>query len=120
MPRLTTGRLRDRQAFNQVMIYTSRAPAVAYGSPAVMLRALRATLKMSQADLSRRSGISQPHIARLESGRLDAQLGTWTKLFDAMFCDLLILPKARKRPGDALADQRTKKGWGNPWNQEQK
>jgi transcriptional regulator with XRE-family HTH domain len=60
---------------------------------------------MSQARLARRCGIPQAHIARLESGKLDIQLSTLRRLFDAMFCDLVVVPRPRKRPNDALAEQ---------------
>ena len=116
MPRLTRGRLPHRQALNAVMIYTARAPKDTAQPPNVFLRSLRAALKMSQANLARRAGVAQSHVARIESGRVDAQLETWRKLFDAMFCDLLVIPKPRKRPGDALADRRLDKPHGgNPW-----
>ena len=60
---------------------------------------------MSQAQLSRRCGVPQPHIAILESGKIDARLSTLRRLFDAMFCDLLIVPRPRKRPSDVLAER---------------
>jgi transcriptional regulator with XRE-family HTH domain len=60
---------------------------------------------MSQTSLAHRSGVPQAHIARPESGKLDARLSTLRRLFDAMFCDLLVVPRPRKRPSDALAEQ---------------
>lgn len=68
---------------------------------------------MSQAQLARRSGVAQAHIARLEVGAIDPKLATMQRLFDAMFCDLLILPRPRKRPGDALAEQELEKQDGH-------
>lgn len=61
---------------------------------------------MSQAELARRCGLSQSHIARLESGKLDAQWGTWRRVFDSLHCDIALLPLPRKRPSDALAEAR--------------
>jgi transcriptional regulator with XRE-family HTH domain len=66
---------------------------------------------MSQAALARRSGLPQAHIARLETGKTDVQIPTLQRLFAAMFCDLLVLPLPRKRPGDALAERL----FENPW-----
>ncbi len=60
---------------------------------------------MSQRQLALRSGVEQAHIARIERGAALCHVATIRRLLDAMFCDLLILPLARKRPGDALADQ---------------
>lgn len=115
MPRLTEAPLVQRQELNEIILYTSRAPGKAGRAPAVLVRALRSRLKMSQADLARRARMTQAQVARVESGKVDVQVSTLKRLFDAMFCDLLILPKPRKRPGDALADRRLEKPLGNPW-----
>jgi DNA-binding XRE family transcriptional regulator len=117
MPRLSTGKLAQRQALNELIVYSGRAQKSAGQTPASLLRALRGLLKMSQADLAERAGLTQPHIARLESGAVDAQWGTWTRLFDAMFCDLLLVPRPRTRPGDALAERRLARPRGNPWRE---
>jgi DNA-binding transcriptional regulator YiaG len=106
MGRRTYASLVHRQALNQALLYAAGAPIKARHSPRIYVRALRSALRMSQAALSRRSGVEKAHIARLESGRVDAREETLRRLFDAMFCDLVIVPRARKRPGDALADQR--------------
>jgi transcriptional regulator with XRE-family HTH domain len=68
---------------------------------------------MSQAHLARRCGIPQAHIARLEAGTADIQLTTMRRLFDAMFCDILILPRSRKRPSDAVAERALEKPFKN-------
>lgn len=105
MGRLTRVSIIHRRALNQVMLYTGRAPAQAFLGPHVLVRALRSALRMSQAHLARRCGIPQAHLARLESGAIDVQLKTLRRLFDALFCDVLILPKPRTRPGDAIAER---------------
>lgn len=107
--------LPHRQALNATIVYTRRAPNGARQSPAAFLRAMRGALRMSQADLGRRAGVPQSHIARIESGEGDVQLGTLRKLFDAMFCDLLVLPRPRKRPSDALAERELEKPYGRTW-----
>jgi hypothetical protein len=33
-----------------------------------------------------------------------------------MFCDLLVVPLAKKRPGDAVAEQRLAREWVRPWS----
>lgn len=105
MGRLTQGRLRERRALNKAMLFVKTAPNSILEPPPVFLRALRATLRMSQAQLAHRSGLAQSHIAAIEAGRGDVQLGTLRRLFDAMFCDLLILPMPRKRPSDAVGER---------------
>jgi transcriptional regulator with XRE-family HTH domain len=94
-----------RRALNQALLFSRGAPTRALATPSALLRALRATLRMSQAQLARRCGVPQAHIARVESGVLDPRLSTLRRLFDAMFCDLVVLPRARKRPTDALAER---------------
>ena len=67
--------------------------------------------------LSRRSGVPQAHIARIEAGAPSVQLATLRRLFNAMFCDLLVLPLARKRPSDALAERELERFVGQgPWD----
>lgn len=55
------------------------------------------------------------HIARLESGKIDLRLSTLTRLFDAMFCDALVLPRARLLPGEAIARRRLEPYRGYRW-----
>jgi|SRR5579859_6966631 len=116
MGRSTRIPLPHRQALNATLVFTSRAPDKARRDPATYLRALRAELRMSQATLARRAGVTQAQIDRLEKGRVDAQLGTWRRVFEAMFCELLVIPLARKRPGDAVAEQRLSRSWARPWS----
>ena len=105
-----------KRALNQVLIYTAKAPAQARTPPLALVRALRSALRMSQAQLARRCGLPQAHIARLEAGPIDVQLGTLSRMFDALFCDLLILPKARQRPGDAVAERVFASARRRPWD----
>lgn len=116
MGRITQIPLSHRQALNATLIYTSRATAKARLDPATYMRALRVELRMSQATLARRAVMTQAQIDRLEKGRSDARLGTWRRVFAAMFCELLVVPLARKRPGDAVAEQRLARGWLRPWS----
>jgi DNA-binding XRE family transcriptional regulator len=108
--------LPHRQALNATLIFTSRAPDKARKNPAMYMRALRVELRMSQATLARLAGMTQAQIDRLEKGRVDARLGTWRRVFAAMFCELLAVPSARKRPGDAVAEQRLLRSWARPWS----
>jgi DNA-binding XRE family transcriptional regulator len=116
MGRFTQIPLPHRQALNATLVFTSRAPDKARHNPAMYMRALRAELRMSQAALARRAGMTQAQIDRLEKGRADARLGTWRRVFEAMFCELLVVPLARKRPSDAVAEQRLARSWARPWS----
>ena len=94
------------------MIHASHIPLKVFLPPALLVRALRSALRMSQAQLSRRCGVPRAHIARLESGTINFQWSTIERLCDAMFCDLLILPRPRKRLGDAIAERDLEKPFG--------
>jgi DNA-binding XRE family transcriptional regulator len=115
MPRLTTGSLAGAQSLNEWLVFASRPPKKKPLEPGALQKTLRARLRMSQAELARRCGLSQSHIARLESGKLDAQWGTWRRVFDALYCDVALLPLPRKRPSDALAEARLDGDPRKPW-----
>lgn len=105
----------EKRALNKTMIFLNGAPPAVYSSPVLFLRALRGTLLMSQAVLAQRSGIPRSHIAAIESGAIDPQLSTLKRLFDAMYCDMLILPKPRRRPTDVIGERIVEHGRRWPW-----
>lgn len=105
MPRLARGSVVQMQTLNEVLLYSGLAPDCTRRETGFYLKALRGKLRMSQAQLGRRSGVDQGQIARLESGKIEAELKTLRKLFGALFCDLLIIPKARRPLGDALGER---------------
>lgn len=109
MPRLTRGSVVQLQAINEVIRFVSHAPAAAAHQPGFQLRGLRGKMRMSQAQLARRSGIDQSQIARIELGKVEPSLETLRRLFGALFCDLLIMPKPRVPLGDALAERNAEK-----------
>jgi transcriptional regulator with XRE-family HTH domain len=97
--------LPHRQALNKTLLYIQGAPPAALHPPVVYLTALRCLLRMSQRHLAKRSGVAKSHLIAIEKGRVDPSVDTLRRLFDAMFCDLVIVPKPRKRPADALAER---------------
>ena len=115
MGRTTRLPLPHRQALNRTLIFTQDAPPAAAHPPAVYVRALRCSLRMTQAQLARRAGVATSNVASVEMGKVDPQVGTLRKLLDAMFCDLLVVPKARQRPSEALAEREVEKP-GRPWD----
>jgi transcriptional regulator with XRE-family HTH domain len=105
----------DRRALNQALLHSAKVPARAVREPATFVRALRSALRMSQSQLARRAGVPKAHLARLERGRVDPRLSTLRRLLDAMFCDVLILPLARVKPGEAVALRRLEPREGYWW-----
>ncbi|MFO0700283.1 MAG: helix-turn-helix domain-containing protein [Nitrospira sp.] len=71
-------------------------------SYAEWIRALRNYLRMTQAELAQRSHIPQSHLAQIESGKIDLQVGTLKKIFDGLSCDLVIQPFPRKPLSEVL------------------
>jgi len=65
-------------------------------SYAEWIRLLRNYLRMTQAELAKRSHISQPHLAAIESGKIDPQIGTVRRIYQGLSCDLVIGPRPHK------------------------
>lgn len=98
--------IRVSRALNRALIVADGVPEAAALRPGLLVRSLRSALRMSQRQLSRRSGVPQAHLARLESGLVAPRVDTLERLLDAMFCGLLVLPRARLRPREAVARRR--------------
>jgi transcriptional regulator with XRE-family HTH domain len=65
-----------------------------------LLRRARTLRQMTQAELSSRSGISQPVISAYETGKRDPTASSLLVLLDALDCDLTVLPRVgNPRPG---------------------
>ena len=69
------------------------------------IRALRGYLRMTQRDLARRANISQPHLAGIESGKIDPQVSTLRRIWEGLSCDLIVEPRPRKPLKDVLRGQ---------------
>lgn len=66
------------------------------------IRMVRNALRMTQADLANRAGVSQPHLAGIEIGKIDPKLSTLKKIFNAMSCDVDFEPRPRKPLNEIL------------------
>jgi len=66
------------------------------------IRILRKTLRMTQDEVARRAHVSQAHLAGIESGKIDPQIGTLKRIFQALSCDLVIQPRPTKPIQDLL------------------
>ena len=74
-------------------------------APHVVIRRIRNALRMTQAQLAKRAGLPQSHLAKIEAGRVDVQLSTLRRIFRAMYCEAVVLPKFLKSPRVALAER---------------
>jgi transcriptional regulator with XRE-family HTH domain len=69
------------------------------------IRIVRTYLRMTQENLARRTGIAQPNLADIENGKGDPQLSTIKTIFDALSCDIALVPKPRKPLNEIVRDQ---------------
>lgn len=69
------------------------------------IRALRGYLRMTQRDLAQRADISQPHLAGIETGKIDPQVSTLRRIYEGLLCDLIIEPRPRKSLQELLRGQ---------------
>ncbi|OVE76499.1 hypothetical protein BVX98_05835 [bacterium F11] len=60
------------------------------------IRILRGAQRMTQATLAKRAKMSQPHVAGIEAGKIDPQISTINRIFDALSCQLIIEPRPKK------------------------
>jgi predicted transcriptional regulator len=78
------------------------------------LKKRRNELGLTQSDLAKRAGVSQPLIARIESGDVDPRLSTVRKILDAfeevekeqqiIIIDLMHSPVIHVSPGDSVEE----------------
>ena len=73
-----------------------------------LLRLLRRRLKMTQAQLAKKSGVPQTNIANIESGKKRATLPTLEKLFAGLGFRLALLPVGEKTPDELIKVQAKK------------
>jgi len=65
------------------------------------IRMLRNRLRMTQEELAKRAKITQPHLAAIETGKIDPKISTLRQIFHGLSCDLIIEPRPKK-PFDEL------------------
>jgi len=70
--------------------------------PTHWIRMLRNYLRMSQAELAERAHIPQSHIAGIESGKFDPQIDTLKRIYESLYCDLIVKPNPRKPLDEVL------------------
>ena len=74
-----------------------------------LITMIRNQLKMSQRVLAQRAGVPQSTISNLEKSKKQPNLSTLKKVFQALFCDLLIIPVMDESIENILLQQARKK-----------
>lgn len=74
--------------------WAAQAPegAADYAAQSLILLT-RVRLGMTQAQLAKRCGLTQSHIANIENGKVDVQLSTLRRIFKALDCRLVLAPQ---------------------------
>jgi ribosome-binding protein aMBF1 (putative translation factor) len=89
-------RAEDPEAYDAA--YAAAAAAFRLG---VLVREYRTAAGMTQTELARRSGTSQPAIARLEAGGAEPTVATLRRIADALGVELVV--KFHTRPTAGVA-----------------
>jgi len=69
------------------------------------IRILRNRLRMSQEQLAKRANITQPHLAGIETGKIDPKISTLRQIFQGLSCELIIEPRPKKPLDELLRGQ---------------
>lgn len=79
-------------------------PTTSFKAPShvAWIRILRSYLRMTQAELAKRSNITQPHLAGIESGRIDPRINTLRQIYAGLSCDLIVEPRPQKPLDEVL------------------
>jgi DNA-binding XRE family transcriptional regulator len=96
MPNLSGVTIAQKRALNRLQCAGVAPPAALRLEAGQWVRTLRVALHMTQRQLADRAGVTQGHVLSIEKGRFEPQLATLRKLFDALYCDLIVLPLPRK------------------------
>jgi transcriptional regulator with XRE-family HTH domain len=70
-----------------------------------MIRKIRRALGMTQAQLAARADLPQSHLAKIETGRVDVQIGTLKRILRALHCELVLVPRFLKTPRQAVRER---------------
>jgi predicted DNA-binding mobile mystery protein A len=93
----------------QVTDTARRAPAeLGSATPALLIKTIRQRLGMTQAQLARRAKIPQSHVATIEIGRADVQLGTIRRIVEALHCEAILLLKPKESFQEIIKERATK------------
>ena len=74
-------------------------------SPGFIVALIRKRLKMSQAILARRANLPQSMISKIEANKTEPSIKTLKKIFDALYCDVVVVPIPRKNFDSILQEQ---------------
>lgn len=90
----------------QIMSYGRRAPEGLEAMPVhAFIRMARHALRMTQAQLAKRAGIPQSHLAVIETGKRDFKLATLRKIYSALGGNLMVVGRFGKTPASLVSER---------------
>ncbi|MBI5595173.1 MAG: helix-turn-helix domain-containing protein [Elusimicrobia bacterium] len=90
----------------KIVSYGKKAPEnIENFEISALIRLLRHALRMTQAQLARRAGLPQSHVAVIEMGKVDLKVKTLRKIFNALGGGLLVVPRFPKTPSAIVAER---------------
>lgn len=96
----------SQHMLDQFVSYGRRAPeGLEALSASALIRMLRNALRMTQAQLAKRAGLPQSHLAVIETGKVDMKLATLRKILKALQGELVIVARFRKEPASIVAER---------------
>lgn len=104
MPKLSGIKIAHRRALNRIQVPGVLPAPELRLSAAQWVKTLRVAYHMTQRQLAERSRVTQSQIALIEKGFCEPQLSTLRKIFDALYCDLIVLPAPRRRLAAVVAE----------------
>ena len=91
---------------DQIVSFGRKAPEGLEAMPVhALIRMARHALRMTQAQLAKRAGIPQSHLAVIETGKRDFKLATLRKIFSALGGELIVTGRFRKTPSAMVAER---------------
>lgn len=74
-------------------------------SPGFLVALIRKRLRMTQQMLAKRAKLPQSMISRIEANKVEPSIKTLKKIFDALYCDVVMVPIPRKDFDTILQEQ---------------
>lgn len=91
---------------DQIVSFGRKAPEGLEAMPIhALIRIARHALRMTQAQLAKRAGIPQSHLAVIETGKRDFKLATLRKIYSALGGNLIVVGRFRKTPASLVSER---------------
>ncbi len=110
MPKIrSTQSLAENRVLSRFVEWAGQAPEGAKDYAVHgLIYLVRHRLGMTQAQLAKRCGLPQSHIAKIEKGKVDIQIGTLRRIFKALSCGLVVAPRPEKDLDEVIGEQARK------------